>query len=333
MLGSLRGGLAYDRFPGHRLLPLFILGIAGMMALAPLPDKLWLLTAVLFLLGLAEGAVDVGGNTLLVWVHQRHVGPYMNALHFFFGVGALLTPIIAAQIYLRTNDISWVYWLLAIYLVPVAIWVARLPSPKAPHAIHASQYASLDVSLVALIILFFIFYVGAEMGFAGWIFTYATASNLANPAAAAYLTSLFWGAFTVGRLLGIPLATRFSPRLLLLLDWVGCLFSISLILLYPDSLLFLAIGSAGLGISMASMFPSMLVYAGQRMPLSGQVTSWFFVGSGAGGMLMPWLFGLLFAAVGPTAVMWAILFDLVLVGGVYGALWLYNRRSMSQAPV
>jgi hypothetical protein len=42
-----------------------------------------LLAGAIFALGMAEGALDVGGNTLLVWVHQEKVGPFMNGLHFF----------------------------------------------------------------------------------------------------------------------------------------------------------------------------------------------------------------------------------------------------------
>ncbi len=52
--------------------------------------------------------------------------------------------------------------------------------------------------------LFFFLYVGAEVGFGGWIFTYAVALDLGSETAAAYLTSAFWGALTFGRLLTIP---------------------------------------------------------------------------------------------------------------------------------
>ncbi len=41
--------------------------------------------------------------------------------------------------------------------------------------------------------------------------TYAVKLGLADAALAAYLTSLFWLAFTIGRLISIPVAIRFSP--------------------------------------------------------------------------------------------------------------------------
>jgi FHS family Na+ dependent glucose MFS transporter 1 len=92
LLGSLRGGRWYDRFPGHRVQASALLLMAGMMALVPTLPKLWLLAAVLVTLGFGEGTLDVGGNALLVWIHRDKVGPYMNALHFFFGSAVFSHP-------------------------------------------------------------------------------------------------------------------------------------------------------------------------------------------------------------------------------------------------
>jgi fucose permease len=92
------------------------------------------------------------------------------------------------------------------------------------------------------------------------------------------------------------------------------------------------LGAAGLGFSMASMFPSMLVYAGQRMALSGQLNSWFFVGAGAGVMIVPWLIGQLFEPIGPQVTMWIILFDLFAIGLLFAAIRLYNQKSANKLP-
>ena len=106
--------------------------ITMMMALTPLISQLWLLAAALLILGAARGALDVGGNTLLIWVHRHRVGPFMNGLHFFFGLGAFLSPIIIAQTVLISGDITWAYWVLALLMLPVIVWLLRLPSPTPP---------------------------------------------------------------------------------------------------------------------------------------------------------------------------------------------------------
>ncbi len=326
MIGSFLGGRLYDRLPGHPVMAGALIIIAVMMALIPLMPLLWLLTAVLLILGMAAGGVDVGGNTLLVWVHRRQVGPFMNALHFFFGVGAFLSPIIIAQMVLVSGGISWAYWALALLILPVSVWVLRLPSPPAQTVSDDGQAGQVDYLLVALIALFFFLFVAAELSFGGWIFTYAVALDLANETMAAYLTSTFWGALTLSRLLTIPIAIRFRPRSILWADLLGCLASVGLILLWPNSLM-VWVGTFGMGFSVASIFPLTLSLAERRMPVTGQITGWFLIGAGAGSMFVPWLIGQLFESIGPQAVMLTIMVDLIAALAVFAALLLYSSRS------
>lgn len=328
LLGSLLGGRLYDRMPGHPLISVMLLLMAGMLGLAPLMPLLGLLTLVLLVLGLAEGTVDVGGNTLLVWVHRHRVGPYMNALHFFFGVGAFISPIIIAQALLVSGGITWGYWTLALLMVPVALYVLRLPSPAGQTVAEDGTASPVYVNrlLVVLIALFFFLYVGAEVSFGGWIFTYTVTLGLTGEAAAAYLTSAFWGALTAGRLLAIPIAARFRPRHILLADLAGCLISVSIILLWPGSLLAVWVGTLGIGAAMASVFPTTLSLAERRMTITGQVTGWFFVGASLGGMSLPWLIGQLFESIGPRVTMVAILVDLCILAVVFAILIIYSER-------
>ena len=326
LLGSFQGGRLYDRVAGHPVMAILLLIMAVMMALVPSISLLWLLAAVLLILGMAEGAVDVGGNTLLVWVHRHKVGPFMNGLHFFFGVGAFLSPIIIAQVVLLSGDIAWAYRVLAVLILPVVAWLLRLPSPKAQVVSKDDPAGQVNRLLVVLIALFFFLYVGAEIGFGGWIFTYAVALDLGGEATAAYLNAAFWGALTLGRLLAIPISARFRPHSILLGDLVGCLASMGVILLWPNSLTAIWLGALGVGLSMASLFPTTLSLAERRMTITGQVTGWFLVGASAGGMFLPWLIGQLFESIGPRVTMSAIIIDLVVAVGVFAALILYSPR-------
>lgn len=312
LLGSLGLGRAFDRLPGHTLLVSVLLVMIVTAALAPLIPYLWLLALILFVLGIGEGTLDIGVNLLLVWAQRRRAGPYLNALHFFFGFGATLSPILVAQAILHTGGFAWAFWGLALYLLPLAAWLARLPSPAPPARAAEDIREGGRALLVALISFFFFLYVGAEVSFGGWIYTYAIALGLGNVSVAASLTSAFWGALTIGRLAGILVAARLSPRLILIADLLGCLLSMAVILLFPASDLGVWVGAIGLGFCMASIFPTMLAFAGRRMAVSGAMMRWFFVGTGAGGMSLPWLCGLLFEGLGPRSVMAAILADIAL---------------------
>jgi len=330
LLGSLLGGRLYDRAPGHPVMAAALLVMAAMMAAAPAIPRLWLLALVVILLGIAGSMLDVGGNTLLVWVHGRRVGPYMNALHFFFGLGSTLAPIVVAQAMQRSDEIAGAYRLLALLILPAAVWLWRVPSPQAP-AQRAGEPegqprspASTRRLLILLVALFFL-YVGAEVGFAGWIAPYAVRLGLADEATAAYLTSAFWGALTVGRLLSVPLAARVRPSRILLADLLGCLASIGVLLLWPGSAA-AWLGACGLGFSMASVFPTLIALAERRLIITGRITGWFLSGSSVGGMTLPWLMGQLFEAQGPRSAMTVVGGGLLAALGVFGLLMFHSQR-------
>lgn len=326
LLASLLGGRLYDRLPGHTLMATMLLLIAAMLALAPLMPALWLLLIIMLLLGIAESGVDIGGNTLLVWTHGDKVGPFMNGLHFFFGLGAFLAPIIIAQALLLGGGVTWAYWTLALLMLPPAAWLLRRSSPTLPTVSAGDALRPVNGPLVALFALFFFVYVGAEIGYGGWIFTYTVARGLGSETIAAYLTSAFWGALTAGRLLSIPLAARLRPRAILGLDLAGCLGSVAVILLWPQSLAAVWLGTLGLGLSMASIFPTTFSLAERHIPISGRVTGWFFVGASLGGMSLPWLIGQLFELIGPHVTILAIMAALIAATAVFVALMLYLIR-------
>ncbi len=323
LLGSLVGGRAYDRAPGHAVMGGVLLLLASMMALVPLVPWLWLLAAVTLLRGAASGTVDVGGNTLLVWLHGRQVGPFMNGLHFCFGVGAFVSPLIIAQALQLGGDITWAYWTLALLIAPVAFWILRLPSPTAQSDADPDLVKGNSPLMIVLISLVLLLYVGAESSMGGWIYTYATATGLSGETHAAYLTSLFWGVLAAGRLLSIPAARQLSPRAMLAADWSGCLISVGAMVCFREAPVAVWLGTFGVGLSMASIFPTMISFAEQRMSITGRVTGWFFVGASAGGMTLPWLIGQLFESIGPRVTMSAILADLAIATGVFGALMLW----------
>ncbi|MGQ0600175.1 MAG: MFS transporter [Anaerolineales bacterium] len=314
-------GRVYDRVPGHPLIAGAVFGIAICLALTPLTPWLALLVVIMAALGAMEAMVDVGGNTLLVWTIREGVGPYMNGLHFAFGVGAFLSPLVVAQALLLDGGITWGYWILAALVLPAALLILRVPSPTAPvKSAQAASSGQSNLTLVLLIAAFFFLYVGAEVGFGGWAATYATRTGLADAASAAYLTSAFWGALTAGRLLAIPLAARFRPRTLIAANVIGCLLSVGLALLWQGSAMALWIAALGLGLSMASTFPTMLTLAERRLHLTGALTSTFFFGAGLGGMFVPWLIGQFFERLGPLIVLVLVFTALVGLAAVFAVI-------------
>ncbi|MBK8932753.1 MAG: MFS transporter [Chloroflexi bacterium] len=326
LIGALAGGRIYDRLPDHPVLAAGLLGMALTIALTPTISLLWLLVLVVLLLGISESMLDVGTNTMLPWLHHNNVAPYMNGLHFFFGLGALLSPIVVAQAILRSGDMTYAYWLLALIMLPAAVWILPQRSPRPAVKTAVTREAPPNYLLVSLITLFFFLYVGAETSFGGWIYTYAVRTNLATITMAAYLTSIFWGSLTVGRLLSVPLANRLRPRKILALGIVGSLLSVGVLLLFPAAAWAMWLGTIGLGFSMAPIFPTTLAMAERNMPVTGKTTGWFFAGASLGGMTLPWLVGQLFDITGPYLAMAAIGVGVLGTAVVFGVLLAVLRR-------
>lgn len=328
LAGSFLGGRAYDRFPGHRLMSITLIFVAIASVLIPISQTLSVLLFAMFLIGLASGILDVGCNTLLIWEHGEKAGPFLNGLHFFFGVGSLIAPLLLAQVLLRTGEIHWLYYSFTISCLPILLWLWFLPEP--PKRSHSAELAgkSFPVAPVVLIVMLFLLYVGLELGFGNWIYTYALTLGLGTTLTAAYLTSAFWGSFTFGRLLGVWVSTRMRSQMILLLDLAGCTISTLIIMLWKESSMALWIGTFGLGLSMASIFPTILMLAGERMRITGAITGWFLVGSGAGSMLLPWLIGQIFVRTGPKAMTTVLLVDIVAI-----ILVLFAFSSQRKIPV
>jgi FHS family Na+ dependent glucose MFS transporter 1 len=326
MAGSQLGGWTYDRIPGHRVQALALFAICLCISLVPMLLSLWLLVALLFLLGIFQGTLDTGGNTLLTWIHGEKLGPFMNGLHFFFGVGSFLAPLIFARMLLATNDIHWAYWLIALLALPVAAWLWFLPSPPIRRRTTTVSGERSNNGFFLLIVFFFVFTVGLELGFGNWIYTFSSRLQLADETGAAYLTSAFWGALSVGRLLGIGISSRFRPHIILLADLTGCLVAFAILLLWPSSFPALWAGTIVMGLSIASVFATGMAFAEKHLSLNGVMTGWILVGSGVGGMVMPWLIGQLFESIGPRITMPVLLANNLVAFGLLFALILPLRR-------
>ncbi len=304
MIGAFFGGRSFDRIAGHPIMSVMLVVIAICLAIIPGINALWALVALLLFLGISQGTLDAGGNTLIVWVYGSKVGPFMNGLHFFFGIGAFLSPILIAQSIRVQDSLNLAYWGMAAFMLIPAVGLLFLRSPSQTDGENdpVKNTGINDRLLLGMCVVFIMFYLGMQGGFTGWLATYATTTNLLTEASAAYANSLFWGVFTLGRLLSIPIAFKLRPRQVLTIDLAGCMVSVLVLLLWQGSVAALWISIVGTAFFAAPLFPTMVAFAENRMRLTGRTTSMFLVGGSVGSMFFPWLTGLLYEKVGPPIV-------------------------------
>ena len=270
--------------------------------------------------GFAGGAIVVGGNTLLVWTKGRQAGPFLNALHLCFGIGALLAPLLVNRALAWADGVGWAFGLTAVPAVAVAVLLLSRPSPVPVDAGGHDSGGHAPRPILAAVALFFFLYVGVEVGFGGWVYTYAQEIHLGGTNGPAVLTALFWGSFTLGRLLSVWAAHR-VPAVGLLAG--SCLLAVAaaLVLVVADGAAApVWIGTVLFGLGTAPQFATMIAFAERHLPLTGEATSWFLGAAALGSLAMPWLIGQLLDAQGARAMPWAVFTAAVATTVWFGAL-------------
>ena len=340
VLGTLLSGWLFGWAPGRLVLGMAEMLSASLLVLVPQMHLFGVLMAVLIVKGVAVGVVSTGANTLLLWTHGGKAGPFLNALHFFFGLGAFLSPFLLGLL-LTAGGAYWqAYVLLAVFDFIVGASVLLFLRPPAPlRTAHddgtpsraASRYL---VAVVLAAMLFLFFYVSAEITFGGWIYTYAVTWNLADAASAAYLTSLFWFTFTIGRLVSIPVAIRLAPAQILAAAFSGVAVFLGLLIAFPASTAVLWIAVAGIGLTMAPIWPSGYTLAVQSIRLTAGVSAAILLGDSVGGMVMPGLTGLFMERAGAGAMTYLILASMAATVVAFLAILAFRmRRSELPAPI
>jgi FHS family Na+ dependent glucose MFS transporter 1 len=297
MLGTILGGRILDRVPrGHLVLGSAQLISAVLLAATPLAGSLPVLLLISFCSGLPGGMINTGANTLLMWTHGQKAGPYINGLHFAFGLGAFLAPTIFAQVIRLGGTYQHAYWALAGLAVLISLFLLFLPgSPKhrdqRQNEVQPQESLLNVLPLVIVALLFLFFYVGSELTFGNWIYTYAVTLNLADATRAAYLTSGFWLSFTIGRAISIPVAARFKPAQILTVAFLGGLGALALAILAPNSINMLWTATLAVGFFMAPIWATGYNLTGQAIKLTATISSIIILGDSLGAVVLPWVTG------------------------------------------
>lgn len=328
ILGSIFGGRIYDRLRGHKVLASALFLMAFSAAFVPVIPNLWVLIFLFLFQGLVGSLVNIGGNMMLLWTHQKNIGALLTGLHFSWGLGSAISPLIVEQVEKISGNINWAYWVLSLSVLPVCFFLLRLPSPDNPHTNDGESKIKVNLLLAILVGCSFFLYTGFEASLINWIHTYTTQTGLGDKSAAYKLNSVFLLLFTFGRLLSIPIAARLRPRTILICDFCGCILSVAAILIWPAAVNVLWVACCTLGLSMASIFPTMLAFAERRMTLSGKLTGYLFSAASGGSMILPWIVGQFFVAVGPQVLFYLVLTALFTEAGIFTVMMIrYQSHS------
>lgn len=250
----------------------------------------------------------------------------MQALYFSFAFGAFLAPLLAklalgpsvfvenctepafqppatngsseadsAPLFGLPDDMNllWAYAFIGTYIFVVSLFPFALffkkssRQEKSKASAQGYRRAEYHKTLLCLLFLFFFFYVGAEVTYGSYVFSFATTYAGMEEREAAGLNSIFWGTFAACRGLAIFFAACLQPGTMIVLSNIGSLASSLFLVLFDKSPLCLWIATAVYGASMAATFPSGISWIEQYTTISGKSAAFILVGGALGQMAIP----------------------------------------------
>ncbi len=317
--GIILSGFIIDRYNKRaQIVAVFAMFAVSLFAIH-LWSGFWPFVILLFFGGLVVKILDVLLNSGLADLHVENRGFYMNLLHACFGIGCFFGPILAGTVLGHTGRWSFAYLvlgLIALVILAFYIWCVRgkirlEKKTIAEKAQAVGLRAIIDKRLGVLWLILFL-YCGHQIGINNWLPTYMTETFGLDALAAGSGVSMFWLGLILGRVT-CSFLTRIRPehmliRLGLLLGGVVLLAGV---MAGNQFLLFAAVLLCGF-LSGATI-PMVLTIAYGWYPESrGMVSMFLYLGVSIGGVVFPWLMGVLEGVVGLDAAMAADAFMLLI---------------------
>lgn len=288
-LSTIIAGPTIDSFGNKVVLVTSSILVAAGLSSVAIARSFWPAMIASLLLGFGGGGLNTSSNALVADLYPENRGPRLSVVQAFYGVGAMLVPLLAASV-LTISELLYVSASLAIVC---AIVYAFLPFPAPGDEGEFSLLASIKAlripGVLAIGVLLFC-QSGNESSISGWTSTYAGSIG-ATPRAATWILTAYWAAFTLTRFLGGKILAYFSKSRVVVVSAIGSAIGAA-ILLASTSIAMLSAGALIIGMAFASIYPATLAIAADRYQrVAGTIFGLLFAVGLCGGMVFPWLVG------------------------------------------
>ncbi len=231
----------------------------------------WLaVIAFALLAGLGGGIVDAGLNLYLATYHTAR---QMSWLHACFGIGITAGPLIMT--FVLEQHLPWQagYAIAGVPLLAITLLVAAARHAWRSEGFQTAEHQPVRRAgfgetfrspVVWLSMLTFVVYVGAEIGIGQWAYVLLTESRGVAPGVAGPWVSVYWGAFTGGRILFGIIADRFEIKQVLRYAMLGMVAGAFLFWWNAFSAVSL-LGLIVVGFAQAPIFPMLMTDTAPRV--------------------------------------------------------------------
>jgi MFS transporter, FHS family, glucose/mannose:H+ symporter len=322
LAASILFGPVVDR-RGYRAMLLFSFAaiIVGLELIAFAPSLFWL-RAGIAIVGFSGGLVNGAANAIVADVSGEQRGASLAFVGAFFGVGAVGVPLLLSALSGSFSPVTILAVIPAFVILPIALTITTsFPPAKQPHGLPIAEARRLlrDPALLLMGVILFL-ESGMEGTVGGWTTVlFADDLQVAANRAPMYL-ALFWlGLLLTRMVLGFTLRPGARTRVLFVSVAVGLASSMVLIATHSAAVAATAVFLLGAGF--APMFPVLYGFVGDRYEsLSGTALGIVIAMALAGGMLLPWLTGVLADSYGLRTSLAVVPLSLVTLAIFLGAL-------------
>ena len=260
------------------------LGISGWMSI---------LVLSFLLIGFAKGSV-INMCTILVSNHSKNRTKGMNIMHSCYALGALLCPFIIAG----AGLIGPVIPMLSLSFLGLVMWIIFQLTPiekKTAGKKEKTDWDFLKSKLFCLITGLIFCQNAAEISVNGWLVTYFKGSGILSGTLSAYTVTVMWTATLIARLLIAFVFPLKNPYMAMIKMAVSCtLFYICLMM--ADNQIAAILLLFAFAFSMAGMNPTAVACAGKMTSVAS--IGVMLPAASFGGILMPWIIGIVSNAAG-----------------------------------
>jgi fucose permease len=309
VLASFNNGPLIRKLSLHRFLLISLaLRTIGFAVLAISPS--WpMAIAMVFIMSLGSGGIDSGLNTYL---SEHGTARQLNWLHASFGIGATVGPFLAAGVSALGGHWSWNFAIIAVILAlltlvmwrSASLWHVAPPRKGEKTAAGQAKFAaSLRMPIVWISTALFFFYVGMELTAGQWSFSLFTLSRGMPDITAKFWVGIYWGTFTLGRILFGLVADRISIDRFLRIALLVTVFGALLLWTNPSTVAGI-IGLVLMGLAEAPIYPSLIAGTAARVGKAHAANAIGFqvAAAGVGGTLITGLVGLVATNIGLEAI-------------------------------
>lgn len=174
-------------------------------------NEYYLFLILFFIVGTLASSINFTTDNVISDTFLEKKGIYLNITHMYFGLGALLAPIIFIFLYSKTNNFRIIFLVLTLFSIFTLLLILPI---RYPERVERNNFSSvlniLKQRTFIFVCISLIIVAGTQMTISSWLPTllqndFGITQKIAN-----YSLSIFWFTVVVGRILTAFISKKVS---------------------------------------------------------------------------------------------------------------------------